>query len=210
MTTKRFYFVMIGLNILTAILVVGVVFWGNGLIDAQAKKLQEVKTEARLIDQQQISLVQAKKDIEKYTELNSIAKSIVPQDKDQAKTVREISKLATESGIAIKDIRFQTSNLGQVVPKATTSTEGSDSAKTPATPPISQVKTIDGISGVYALELMIISQETQPTTYSDFIKFLEKLENNRRTAHVDKISIKPLNGGGAITFTLTLNAYVKP
>ena len=95
MTTKRFYFVMIGLNILTAILVVGVVFWGNGLIDAQAKKLQEVKTEARLIDQQQISLVQAKKDIEKYTELNSIAKSIVPQDKDQAKIVRSVSEDAS-------------------------------------------------------------------------------------------------------------------
>jgi hypothetical protein len=211
-TPKRFYFIMIGLNCICVILIFLAVLWGNGLIKNQSEKLRSVKTESRLIDEQQISLLQAKKDIEKYSDLNKTAQSIVPQDKDQAKTVREISKIASETGVALKDIKFQSSNLGQTVvaPTTTTPTEGSTTPAKPALPPISQVKPIDGISGVFALEIIITSQDEVLVTYPDFIKFLERLETNRRTAHVDKISIKPSATGDSLSFTLTLNAYVKP
>ncbi len=210
MTTKRFYFVMVGLNFLFLILLIATVVWGNGLISKQSDKLRSAKTESAIIEQQQISLLQAKKDVDKYKDLSEIVKAIVPQDKDQAKTVREISKLATEAGVTLKDIRFQTSNLGQVTapPKATT--DDSAAPKAQAAPTLSQVKAIDGIKGVFALEIIISSLETQPTTYQQLIDFLEKLETNRRTAHVDKIAIKPLENGNTLTFSITLNAYVKP
>lgn len=207
MTTKRFFFVMIVLDILALALILGVSFWGNGLIKEQSTKLQTAKTESKVIEEQQVSLIQAKKDIEKYSELNTIVKSVVPQDKDQAKTVREISKVASESGVVLKDVRFQTSNLGQAIAKPPAD---APATATNTAPPISQVKTLEGIQGVYALEIIISSPEDQPTSYSSFIKFLEKLETNRRTAHVDKITIKPLDGGNFLAFTLTLNAYVKP
>lgn len=211
MTTKRFYFLMIGLNVIVIAMLLFTVFWGNGLINDQAKKLKVAKTESRIIDQQQISLLQAKKDVEKYRDLNEVVKSIVPQDKDQAKTVREISKLATETGVALKDIRFQTSNLGQTVTPAPAPVQDTPGVTAvPALPTLSQVKPIDGIKGVFALEITISSQESKPTTYTELINFLQRLETNRRTAHVDKISIRPSDNGSTLTFTITLNAYVKP
>lgn len=211
MTTKRFYFVMVGLNFLTVGLLVFTIVWGNGMIGFQSEKLKVAKTENKIIDEQQISLLQAKKDVEKYKDLNEIVKSIVPQDKDQAKTVREISKLASEAGVTLRDIRFQTSNLGQTATPPAPATGGTgDTPATPTLPTISQVKPIAGINGVFALEIIISSQETNPSTYEELINFLQKLETNRRTAHVDRISIKPIGAGENLTFTITLNAYVKP
>lgn len=208
MTPKRFYYVMIGINALLIILVLSGVFFGNQLLKQQSSKLRAIKTQTKVIDEQQISLTQAKKDIEKYTELNTISRSIVPQDKDQAKTVREISKIAEESGITLKVINFQSSNLGQTV-IAPPVVEG-EAPKVPAAPPISQIKPVDGIPGLFALEIIISPEAKTPIPYRDFLTFLEKLENNRRTAHVDKIIINPTTDGSALTFTLTLNSYVKP
>ena len=200
---------MIGLNWLVVILLFFTVFWGNGMIKKQAVKLKSAKTESKIVDEQGIYLNQAKKDIEKYKELNEVVKSVVPQDKDQAKTVREISKIATESGVTLKNITFQSSNLGQAV--APVSKDASaDATKAPALPSISQVKAIDGIKDVFALEIVISNPETNPVKYEDFLTFLEKLENNRRTAHVDKLVVKPTENGTAVAFTITLNAYVKP
>lgn len=206
LTAKRFYYVMIALNCLMFIAVFAVAFLGNNLIKQEATKLTKAKTDNRVINEQQSSLIQAKKDVEKYKDLNEIMKSVVPQDKDQAKTIREISKIASETGVAIKDIKFQTSNLGQSITPAAGQT---DPSKT-ALPTISQVKPIEGIKGVYVLQIDISSQDTQPISYTDFIKFLQRLENNRRTAHVNTINVKPLNSGTALTFLITLNAYVKP
>lgn len=212
MTPKKFYFVMNGVNILLIILIICGVYFGNILLQNQAKKLTAAKTQTKVIEQQQVSLAQAKKDIEKYTEINNIAKSIVPQDKDQAKTVREINKLASESGIALKAISFQSSNLGQA-PAATPKPAEGEKTTTPAAPTqptLSQVKSVEGITGVYALEIIVSSADQQPVPYESFIKFLEKLESNRRTAHVAKITVKPVDDGSTLSFSLTLNAYVKP
>lgn len=210
MTNKRFYFLMIGLNAGVLLLIFFTVFWGNNLIEKQSTKLKEAKTQSQLIEQQQVYLNQAKKDVEKYKPLNEVVKSVVPQDKDQAKTVREITKIASESGIVLQNVSFQTSNLGQTTtPTPSTTTDGSTAQK-PAAPTLSQVKPIDGIKDVFALEVTISNAENNTISYPQFIKFLERLENNRRTAHVDKILVKPSDDGSSIGFTLTLNAYVKP
>ncbi len=217
MTPKRFYFVMLGVNLLLLIALVGGVVFGSVVIKEQANKLTKAKVQNKVIEEQQIQLTQAKQDIEKYTELDSITKAIVPQDKDQAKTVREITKLAEESGIILKGIAFNSSSLGQTAaPKAAEpATEGEPTTTapkpaTPAAPALTQVKPVEGITGVYALEIIVTSLESQPVPYTNFITFLEKLESNRRTAHVDKISVKPSDDGSSVSFVLTLNAYVKP
>jgi cell division protein FtsB len=204
MTPKRFFFVMTGSLVLLIGLIIASTVGGNMLLQKQSKKLVDLKAQNKVIEEQQTSLIQARKDIEKYKELNSIAKSIVPQDKDQAKTVREINKLAADSGIALKAITFQTSNLGQAPASA------APGATKPATPSISQVKPVDGIAGVYSQEITITPDDKSPVAYRKFLTFLEKLESNRRTAHVNKITVNPTDDGSALTFVLTLNAYVKP
>lgn len=215
MSSKKFFFVMVGTLCLLFILILGGLVGGNMVLQKQSKRLIDLKAQNKVIEAQQVSLIQAKKDIEKYEELNKIAKSIVPQDKDQAKTVREITQFAESSNIGLKAITFQLSNLGQAAAKPA----GDDSAKAaaepgtaaaPVVPPLSQVKPVDGIQGVYALEITVSTLDERPVQYRDLLEFLEKLEGNRRTAHVDKITITPTADGSALRFLLTLNAYVKP
>lgn len=206
MNSKRVLFLMIGLVVLLAGAGAASVFFGNSMLSKQGKKLLELRLEDRVIEEQQAALIAANKEIDQYADLEKIAKTVVPQDKDQARTVREINKIAEESGIKLKSVTFPASNLGQAV--ATPTQAESENSTTPAQPPLTQVKPVEGIPGVYALEIVISPIDVQPVSYNKFIDFLERLEKNRRTAHVDKIAITPV--GNAISFTLTLNAYVKP
>lgn len=209
MNPKRFFYVMIGSLCLLTILIIGGVFGGNQLLQKKSQKLVELKAQNKAIEEQQVSLLQAKKDIEKYSQLNAITKAIVPQDKDQAKTVREINAIANQNGITLKEVTFTNSTLGQA--QAVKPAEGSAGAPAPATPAapvITQVKPVEGIKGVFSLEITITPKEA--IAYNNFLSFLEGLEQNRRTAHVSKISINPTKDGRSLTFSLTLNAYVKP
>lgn len=209
MKPKRYFFVLCGIFGLLCLAIIAVVFFGNSLLVKQSKQLSDQKVQNKAAEQQQLALSKAKKDIEKYKDLNTIARAIVPQDKDQAKTVREIAKIAESSGIKLRAFTFQTSNLGQTTTPAPAPTDGAATTPaTPATPPLSQVKPVEGIPGVYSLEITVSPADNQPIPYQNFLAFLEKLEGNRRTAHVDKISVTPTANG--ITFSLTLKAYVKP
>lgn len=202
MTPKRFYFLMLALAGLIFIGLIGSVFAGNFLLKQQSEKLSRAKAEVQAIDDQKVSLAQAKNDLEKYGELNEVAKSVVPQDKNQAKTVREINQIASDSGISLSQISFQNSTLGQKAPKSTSSS----SVKLPG---ITQVQPVAGINGVFSLEITIASSP-EPIPYYKFLEFLERLENNRRTAHVSNISVSPVAAGSDVTFSLKLNAYLKP
>lgn len=230
MTTKRFFFVMVGAVILLCLLILASVFFANKLLQTEANKLSDLRAQNQVVEDQRIALIQANKDIEKYEELDSISRSIVPQDKDQARTVREINSIAADSGIQLANITFTASNLGQQAAQPSqnqnnnTGSAGSSSSGSnqngsaqPAQPNqgqnqsgISQVTPVEGIPGVYALQLTISPATDSPVSYEQFLKFLERLENNRRTAHVDKISVNPIENSNGVTFTLTLNVYLKP
>lgn len=223
-TTKRLFYIMIGLVVGLSLVVIAVAVAGNNLLKKEAFKLSELKAQNQVVQDQEIALIQGKKDIEKYKDLNELAKSIVPQDKDQARTVREINRIAAESGIQLQGITFTASTLGQAAPAPAKPAEdssggsggsggGTDAAPKPAQPAqpsVTQVTPVEGIQGVYALGITITPAADQPIPYEQFLSFLEKLENNRRTAHVDNISVNPVEGSDGVTFTLTLNAYVKP
>ena len=208
MTPKKVFYVMIGVIVLTVGLAISSVVLGSSMLKKKSLELIELKIQDRLIEEQQVALVQANKDIEKYQELETISKAIVPQDKDQASTVREIIKLADTSKIKISTISFPTSTLGQKAPPVAPSTDGT-TPKVQA-PPISQVKPVDGIQGLFQLEVTIQVNEIAPT-YNQLIEFLGKLEQNRRTAQVTSISIDPsATNRNLVEFNLTMNVFVKP
>lgn len=217
MRPKRFFIVMVAALFLCGVLIVGAAYGGNTVLKKQSAKLNDLKLQNRVLGEQQTSLIQAKKDIEKYSELDKIARTIVPQDKDQAKTVREITGIAEQSGIKLESIVFGTSNLGQAAPAKPAPTASSEGEKAPATTAPkaatatpSQAKAVSGIPGVFALEITISSIDNEPIAYQKFLDFLERLENSRRTSHVERISITPSKDRGAVSFDLTLNAYLKP
>lgn len=212
MNSKKFFYIMLGIIGLLGVLLVATMVLGDKMLQKQGSKLTSLKLDDAVIESQQTALVQAKRDVEQYADLEKIAKQIVPQDKDQARATREIINLAHDSGLSISSVSFPASNLGQAAPKPQTSEDNSNSA-TPATPttPVTQVKPVDGIKGVYQYDMVVISDTNNPATYSQFIDFLDKLEQNRRTAHVSQIVITPdSQNRSLLSFNLTITVYVKP
>lgn len=199
MNSRKYFYALSAILLLLVGLVIAATAGGNSILEKKSKKLYDLKVQNETIEMQQSALVQAKADAEKYSELNKITRAIVPQDKDQAKTIREIVAIAGQNSIPIKSVSFESSNLGD--------TAGPSSAATPKTP-VSQVKAVEGIPGVYTLEIQV--ESSGKVSYQSFLKFLDGLEKNRRTAHVTGITLNPANGGRDLDFKLTLSAYVKP
>jgi hypothetical protein len=211
MNAKKVFYIMAGTVALIAMVVAASAVGANSFLDSQKAKLVQARVENRVVEEQQKYLVQAKQDLKTYDELNETARAIVPQDKDQAKTVREISAIAQNSGIQLDSITFPISSLGGsgAVPPASGNGTPAPSESTQAPPSeLTQARPVEGIKGVYSLEIIVSTQS--PVPYYQFLDFLDKLESNRRTAHVQKLVLNPTEGGDALSFILTLNAYAKP
>lgn len=205
MNSKRFFFVMLGGLALLLVLTGGLFYKADKTLHKEGDNLVELKLQKSVLDKQQKDLQQAKQDIVEYGELESITKSIVPQDKDQAQAIVEIANLANNAGISIGSIQFPESELGKVVKGAKNKQlNTSDSSTTQLTP-------VDGIKGVYAMEIKIANHKEIAVPYERIIKFLSGLENNRRTAQVTNLSINPDQENPQLFhFAITLNTYIRP
>lgn len=205
-------------KLLNRILMAGLLIIAGGLfggtyvikseLEKRSKSLVDKRAEVIKLEQEQSSLFRAKKDVQKYKPLAEISKSIVPQDKDQAQTVREIVKIAERHNISIGSITFPTSTLGEAAQKPTGSTSAPAASNKAA---LSQLTPVKNIPGVYLLQINITSNADKPVSYTMLRNFLSDLEQNRRTALVSNISINPdEKNRNAISFTLTLDEYIKP
>lgn len=202
MSSKQLYYVFIAALVLLGFGFVGVGYGANKLLSAQATKLSKLKADSQTIDDQQTTLNKNKKDIAKYSGLNKIALTIVPQDKDQAEAVREIVNLASQSGISqLSSITFPASTLGTAL--------GGIAAGSSSKP--TQVMPVKEIAGVYDLPINVSQDASTPVTYSQLISFIKKLEQNRRTAQVSSINIQPAaDHPNLVSFTLTIDEFIKP
>ncbi len=210
MKSKNSFYAMAGLVALLIVGNISAVYFGDLLLTKKSESLMSVKLESRVLDEQQISIKQAKKDIEKYQGLEKIAGSIVPQDKDQAEAVREIIKIAGDNGITISTISFPASTLGQIAPKVI-KTDGAATATKPIAPGITQTTAVEGIKGVFSLQINVQQDTSKAITYDRLIGFLSALEQNRRTAQVTNVAVTPNpTDRNKLTFNLTLLTYIKP
>lgn len=210
MTSKRLYFVLITVIVLLSVGVVASVYYSSSLLKNKAAKLTSLKVEAKTLEEQQTSLVQAKKDVQKYSQLESIAKTVVPQEKDQARTVREIIALADASGIQIANIAFPSSTLGEKKKAAPTTTEGQPTTPQTTTSTTSQIEPVKGIADLYQMDINV-QGSGKPVAYESFLSFLSRLEQNRRTAQVINLSVQPSSTNrNQVTFSLILRVYIKP
>jgi uncharacterized membrane-anchored protein YhcB (DUF1043 family) len=202
MNSRRLFFVLIAVVIAINAGGVALLVFGNKLLDKQNSKLTELKVEANTLDSVQQSLVKAKKDVEKYKDLAQVVETVVPQEKDQARTIRELVQIADESGVSIDSINFPSSTLGNsdkpggAAPAASTGTTNTQTQK------------VDGLNNVERLEITITS--SKQVSYSNFILFLQKLEQNRRTAQVSSITVTPAGTDKSrVNFSMVLNVYIK-
>lgn len=204
MTSKRVFLVMLAVSALLIVLSGLVAFAGRNLIVTEGSKLTELKLEQKVLEKRSEALERAKKDIAQYEELEKIARTIVPRDKDQARTVVDLVAMARESGISVTNITFPDSLLGEV-------SRGSKRKGSTVDPNLTQLTPLSSPKGVYSMEVRVDTDDDRPIAYGRLLEFLNRLENNRRTAQVTNISISPDDGNrNLITFTLTLTTYVKP
>jgi hypothetical protein len=199
---KQLYYMLIAGCCVAFVALIGIAFGANKLLSQRADKLSALRALNNAAEQQQTSLLQDKMDIAKYGNLNTIAASIVPQDKDQAEAVRQIVNIATANGIPqLTSISFPASTLGVT------------SSGNPR-PNLTQLIPVNGINGVYNLQITVGLQATNTTStvpYTSFLNFLSGLEQNRRTAQVTSVSISPgPKNPNNVSFTLVINEFIKP
>ncbi len=200
MKAKQLYLVLSVSLVLMFGSFLGVAYGANKLMSSRATKLAKLRGDSAALDALQTSLIKNKQDVAKYSDLNTIAETIVPQDKDQAEAVREIVNLASQSGIPkLSSITFPTSSLGTIAPTVK------------ANPNLTQLTPVKGMAGVYQLQLTITVASADEVTYGQFLAFLDKLEQNRRTAQVSGITVSPDPKSPAkVAFTLVINEFIKP
>lgn len=202
MNSKRLYFGLVGGCALLLVATIATAYGLSGALKHQAGRLADAKAQAQALASQQTGLAGAKHDIAKYSSLEQITRAIVPQDKDQAETVRQITKIAAASGVNLTTIAFPASNLGSSTAAPVTSSAANS---------LSQLVPVIGIPGVYDQEITIGNNANNPVNYGQLDNFLQGLEHNRRTAQVSSITITPsATNPSQLTFTLIVNNYIKP
>ena len=216
MNSKRAYLLMLALVGILVITIFGGAYEAKAVLAKKSDQLVVLKANLQGYQMQQTGLTQAKKQIATYNDLYHIAKAVVPENKNQAETVRQIVKLAADNSIVLGSISFPSSTLG-------TGPSGSGAVATKPTlgapvksvtignPDLSQLTPISGSPGVYVLQITVASDSSQPASYSQLIDFLSDLEHNRLTSEVTSVNIVPdTTLVNHFSFTLSLNSYIKP
>jgi hypothetical protein len=217
MNSKRFHIILMAVLALLFIGLVGGAYGINTVLTSQANKLTALKAKSLALNQEQLSLDKAKKDIQTYSSLDKIARSVVPQDKNQAEAVREIVNIAAANNVSLAAINFPASTLG-ALPAGTAAASTKAGTASPAaasgnskTNSLSQLLPVKNIPGIYQLPITVKGDPNQPVQYEAFVNFLSDLEHNRRTAQVESIAIQPdATNSDYLTFTLNLSEYIKP
>ncbi len=186
-------------------------FFGLGMLSKKSKSLSKLRLDDSITKAQLDSLTQAKAEVEKYGYYQSIAKAVIPNDKDQAQAVVDIFTIADLAGLSLQTLTFPNSTLGVSGSGGVTSSAVPESKSI-----LSQAKPVTGITGLYSIEVILSPENTTQTpdnkkpTYPKMLDFLERIEKNQRTAQITALNIEPIDGSDKINFSLTLNIFIKP
>ncbi len=194
----------------------GVTVAGLGRMGQKSKQIVDLKVKSQTADSQLSNLEIAKKQVEKYSYFKDVAKTVIPSDKDQAQAVLQINQFANQSGIALQNITFPASSLGLTTSATGVTAQQDATTKSSTHQAITQAKPVSGIPGLYSLQL-IITDETdnsvpvdKTATFPKMLDFMRRIENNRRTAQISDITIQPATNNSSLTFSLTVNIFIKP
>jgi hypothetical protein len=188
---------------------------GLSALSKKSQSLISLKSQSQNTETRLNNLEQAKKEVAKYSYFKDVAKTVIPSEKNQAETVLEIYQMAQQSGIAIQSITFPASTLGQSSGTPVTGAK-TDATSASTTTTLTQAKPVPGISGLYSLELTITPAAgkdvpaAQQVTFPKMLDFLKRIENNRHTAQITQVGITPATDNQTLSFTLTINIFIKP
>lgn len=212
-SSQKLSWLLTGALILCIILFFAAVFEGLSVLGSKSQSMVDLKVQAQSGDDQLSNLQVSKQQVKKYAFFKDVAKTVIPNDKNQAEAVVEIYKFASQSGIALKSIAFSNSTLGLSATTATSQQAATSSSLTKAV--LSQAKPVSGIPGLYSLLIIVTSDNNSKlptslqTTYPKMHDFLQRIENNRRTAQITDIKVT-VPEGQPMYFTMELNIFIKP
>ncbi len=216
LNSKNLRLVMMGTLTLLVIIFFVITSSGLSLISAKSKSLVDLKAKSQSTDNELLNLEQSKRDVEKYAYFKDVAKTVIPSDKNQAESVLEIFQMASASGLSLQSITFPVSNLGLRATTTTTTTPQDATSASSTASVLTQAKPVADIPGLYSLELTI-SPESGPLvpaalqiTYPKMLDFLSRIENNRHTAQITQVIVQPPTKTQSLSFTLTVNIFIKP
>lgn len=211
MNAKKFFYINIGIFAGLVLLLGSSIYFMNKYLQKGSDSLVQAKLDSRVTEEREKYYIQAKKDLEKYSDINATLTKVLPKDKDQAKAVAEIGQIADEIGIEIKKISFPSSSLGDKKATTTATAGTGTAAATKSTTTVTQSKPVDGVSGVLGIDTQIQFNSTpsKKLTYNKVITFLEKIEKNRRTMQVASISITPKQND-EVDASVSVRIFVKP
>jgi len=205
MTSKKLAIILASAVGLVCLLILGGAYEINTLLQSRSQALSVLKSTSASLNDKQLQALRNKQDLKTYADLNTIAQSIVPQDKSSDVVVRQIINLAQASGIgSLKGgITLPSSTLGGTGTSSPTADNPNSSTNS-----LTQLSKVPGLSGVYDLPITV--QQNDPVRYSAFLTFLSKLQQNRRTASISSVNVQPSTAGNTVTFSLTIDEYIKP
>jgi hypothetical protein len=185
------------------------VYFGLSYLKSGSTKLVNTKLDNIALDIEEQTFIQNKKDLEKYKTLNETLVKILPKSKDQAQAVKELYQIGDETYITIEKVQFPTSTLGQ---KTTTQPTAGAKPVAGSSSAITQAKAVEGMPGVLGIDINVdlAPKSGKTISYDNMIKFLQKVESNRRSMQIKQINVHadPKNGG--VTFDITLTIFIKP
>lgn len=192
MKAKQFYFLLLGMLMLSVAGIVGSFIWGKNQLKSNAISVSEQLAERDAQRDNIILLQQAESQIKDIDEVNELLDRLLPTQKNQETLILDIIYTATaESGISLSNI-------------STFSFGGSgDPDALSGTVPNKEVSGV--LEYPFSLNLQNIS-------YDVLLKFLKEIETNGRIIQVDNVQINPSKKdlGLLTSVSLSLKAYLKP
>lgn len=228
MTVKKVYRVLFLLFVASIVGSVMLVRYAANWLSESSVELNSLRGEVTELEKQWTDLERAKKVLSEQSEYVTTLGLVLPEDKDQARVVKELYAIADQANVKIDSVGFPSSTLGAVTaPKPATSTETTTNTptnaavSTPAATPvksISQATPVKEIPGVQAIELSIGTIASKDPLikgirYEEMTKLLNLIERNRRTMQIRSIGIgQTQNPGAAPTYDLSLSIviFIKP
>ena len=204
LTSKLLSRILLGLFSVICLAILVGAYEANNILQTRANALSILEGKNKELNDQQTQMQINRNNLKKYDQLNIIAQSIVPQDKNSDIVTRQIINLASSANIPTgsMSITFPSSNLGS----NTTATSPNSS-----TNKLSQLSKVPGISGVYDLPITVSIGQDTTVSYKNFLQFLSAIQQNRRTANVSSVSITPSSqNSNNVSFTLIIDEYIKP
>jgi hypothetical protein len=191
-----------------------------------------LRTEVAQLDNKQSDLEKAKIALSDYANEQETLSLVLPEDKDQARVVKEIYAIADQSNVRIDSVAFPSSTLGEKAaakPVPTTTDTATDasaqnpgtSAATKDTKPtktISQATPVKSIPGVQSILLSLGTITSKDSTikgvrYDEMMSLIRLLERNRRTMQIQSIGIgqsKTASGESTYDLSLSIVIFIQP